>query len=86
MPRALIAGKMTDLTQREWQLLGLLIAQAGHVVSREAVMAAWQSGEGEPLQSNALEVYVHRLRRKLADSGWAIRNIRGLGYLLEQGN
>lgn len=85
MPRAWIAGKATELTQREWQLLGLLIAQAGHVVSREAVLAAWQSGDGEPLQSNALEVYVHRLRRKLADSGWAIRNIRGLGYLLEQG-
>ena len=83
MPRAWIAGKPTELTQREWQLLGLLVAQSGHVVSREAVMAAWQSGDGEPLQSNALEVYVHRLRRKLADSGWAIRNIRGLGYLLE---
>jgi DNA-binding response OmpR family regulator len=33
--------------------------------------------------SNALEVYVHRLRRKLADSGLGIRNVRGLGYLLE---
>jgi DNA-binding response OmpR family regulator len=85
VPRAWIAGKLTELTQREWQLLGLLVAQAGHVVSREAVLAVWQSGDGEPLQSNALEVYVHRLRRKLADSDWAIRNIRGLGYLLEQG-
>jgi two-component system, OmpR family, response regulator len=84
LPRAWIAGKSTELTQREWELLGLLIANAGHVVSREAVMAAWQSNDGEPLQSNALEVYVHRLRRKLADSGWSIRNIRGLGYMLEQ--
>jgi DNA-binding response OmpR family regulator len=86
LPRAWIAGKATDLTQREWQLLKLLVAQAGHVVSREAVLAVWQSGEGEPLQSNALEVYVHRLRRKLADSDWTIRNIRGLGYLLERGS
>jgi two-component system OmpR family response regulator len=86
MPRAWIAGKPTDLTQREWELLGLLIAHAGNVVSRESVMQTWQAGEGgEPLQSNALEVYVHRLRRKLADSGWLIRNIRGLGYMLEQG-
>jgi len=84
LPRAWIAGKATDLTQREWELLGLLIAHAGQVVSRESVMAAWQSDDGEPLQSNALEVYVHRLRRKLADSGWLIRNIRGLGYMLEQ--
>jgi two-component system, OmpR family, response regulator len=85
IPRAWIAGKATDLTQREWELLGLLIANAGQVVSREAVLAAWQSEDGEPLQSNALEVYVHRLRRKLAESGWLIRNIRGLGYMLEQG-
>jgi len=84
IPRAWIAGEPTELTQREWQLLGLLIAHAGHVVSREAVVAAWQSNDGEPLQSNALEVYVHRLRRKLTDSGWQIRNIRGLGYMLEQ--
>ena len=47
-------------------------------------MTAWQSNDGEPLQSNALEVYVHRLRRKLTESGWSIRNIRGLGYMLEQ--
>jgi DNA-binding response OmpR family regulator len=33
--------------------------------------------------SNALEVYIHRLRRKLADSGLNIRNVRGLGYMLE---
>jgi len=84
IPRAWIAGDATELTHREWQLLGLLIAHAGHVVSREAVVAAWQSNDGEPLQSNALEVYVHRLRRKLTDSGWLIRNIRGLGYMLEQ--
>lgn len=84
IPRAWIGGKATELTQREWELLGLLIANAGQVVSREAVLAAWQSDDGEPLQSNALEVYVHRLRRKLAESGWLIRNIRGLGYMLEQ--
>lgn len=86
LPRAWIGARPTDLTPREWQLLRLLVQQAGQVVSREAVLAAWQSGDGELLQSNALEVYVHRLRRKLADSDWTIRNIRGLGYLLEQGD
>ncbi len=83
LPRAWIAGKATELTQREWELLGLLLAHTGQVVSREAVLAAWQTAADEPLQSNALEVYVHRVRRKLVDSGWIIRNIRGLGYLLE---
>jgi len=34
--------------------------------------------------TNAIEVYVHRLRRKLEPAGVAIRTIRGLGYLLEK--
>jgi two-component system, OmpR family, response regulator QseB len=55
------------------------------VVSREDVLAAWQSdaSDNAPLASNALEVYVHRLRRKLTGSSLNIRNIRGLGYMLE---
>lgn len=74
--------------------------QRGQVVSREAVLQAWQAqpgepgtgaasaagsagGTGGPLASNALEVYVHRLRRKLAGSAFGIRNIRGLGYMLD---
>jgi DNA-binding response OmpR family regulator len=53
------------------------------VVSREDVATAWQSDSTEPTASNALEVYVHRLRRKLSGSGLNIRNVRGLGYMLE---
>ena len=85
LPRAWIGTTASELTQREWELLGLLITHTGQVVSRENVLSAWQSSSGaEPLQSNALEVYVHRLRRKLAESPWMIRNIRGLGYMLER--
>lgn len=85
MPRAWVGEVAIELTQREWELLALLVRCEGQVVSREAVLAAWQSDAGEvgALGSNALEVYVHRLRRKLADSGLNIRNIRGLGYMLE---
>ena len=83
-PRAWINGQATDLTQREWELLGLLLAERGKVVSREDVLAVWQTDVAEPLQSNALEVYIHRLRRKLDSSDWVIRNVRGLGYMLER--
>lgn len=75
-----------ELTQREWSLLSLLVGNSGQVVSREDVLAVWQT---QPMDgaagggSNALEVYVHRLRRKLQDSGLSIRNVRGLGYMLE---
>ena len=85
-PRAWLGDEEIELTQREWALLSLLVANAGQVVSREDVINAWQAEPGEPtggVASNALEVYVHRLRRKLVDSGLGIRNVRGLGYLLE---
>ena len=54
-------------------------------MSREDVLAVWQTQpiDGSSGGSNALEVYVHRLRRKLQDSGLNIRNVRGLGYMLE---
>jgi DNA-binding response OmpR family regulator len=85
LPRAWLGSEPVELTQREWSLLDLLVRHTGQVVSREDVLAVWQSEPGEAggVASNALEVYVHRLRRKLAGSTLNIRNIRGLGYLLE---
>ena len=78
LPRAWISGQPAELTHHEWELLGLLVEQTGRVVTHDAVLAACQDTAFE-----ALEGYMLRLRRKLADSGWAIRNIRGLGYMLE---
>jgi DNA-binding response OmpR family regulator len=83
LPRMRINGQATDLTQREWELLRLLHQRLNQVVSREDVASAWQSESAEPTASNALEVYIHRLRRKLTGSGLNIRNVRGLGYMLE---
>ena len=85
VPQAWLGDEALELTQREWALLSLLVTHAGRVVSREDVLESWQSEPGEPgaLASNALEVYIHRLRRKLVDSGLNIRNVRGLGYMLE---
>ena len=85
LPQAWLGDEALELTQREWALLSLLVTHAGRVVSREDVLETWQSDPGEPgaLASNALEVYIHRLRRKLVDSGLNIRNVRGLGYMLE---
>lgn len=85
LPRAWLGEEAMELTQREWALLQLLVANAGQVVSREDVLSAWQSEAVDGQGSNALEVYVHRLRRKLADSSLTIRNVRGLGYMLESG-
>ena len=85
LPLGWLDDEPMELTRREWSLLSLLVGNLGQVVGREDVLAVWQS---EPTEtgtgaSNALEVYVHRLRRKLQDSGLSIRNVRGLGYMLE---
>lgn len=76
-----------ELTQREWSLLTLLVTQRGRVVGRDDVLARWQldggHAPGPDSDSNALEVYIHRLRKKLEGSKLAIRNIRGLGYMLD---
>lgn len=87
---AALNGTALDLTQREWELLELLVHRCGEVVTRDDVLAAWRASPPEPgqtaapLNSNALEVYVHRLRKKLDASPLSIRNIRGLGYMLEK--
>lgn len=81
--RASVAGQAIELSGREWSLLELLVNQRDKVVTKEQINQTW-SGEGaEPGAGNAIEVYIHRLRRKLEGSALAIRTVRGLGYLLE---
>jgi two-component system, OmpR family, response regulator len=86
-PRAWLAGTELELTQREWALLSQLVTHTGRVVSRDDVLARWQGNEDKldaKQDNNALEVYVHRLRKKLEGSDLSIRNVRGLGYMLEK--
>lgn len=80
--RALVNDQALELSPREWLLLELLLAHRDHVVTKEQIQQAWGQEAGG---SNAIEVYVHRLRKKLEGAGVAVRTVRGLGYLLEQG-
>lgn len=84
-PQGWLAAKDLELTHREWSLLKLLVEHQGRVVGRDMVALTWAapSPDSLPLPSNALEVYIHRLRRKLQGSALTIRNVRGLGYMLE---
>nr|WP_294865786.1 response regulator transcription factor [uncultured Pseudogulbenkiania sp.] len=70
-----------ELSARELQLLDILMSHAERVVTKEQI-AAELSGTGEEVGANAVEVYVHRLRKKLDGSGVSVRAVRGLGYLL----
>jgi len=81
--RLTVAGQPVDLSPREWLLLDLLLSQQGKVIGKEQIAQAWSTEVSESGGPSSLEVYIHRLRRKLADTDLNIRNVRGLGYMLE---
>ncbi|MFL6674795.1 MAG: response regulator transcription factor [Massilia sp.] len=80
--RARVGERALELSVREWAVLEYLLQHAGRVVSKQQIIDAIEPW-GDDLTLNAVEVYVSRLRTKLADAGIAIRTIRGFGYLLE---
>jgi len=80
--RAWCGDAPLDLSAREFGVLEVLMMRQGKVVSKEQIMEALCNWD-EDLGDNAIEVYIHRLRKKLESSGARIRTIRGLGYLLE---
>jgi two-component system response regulator TctD len=77
-----VHGKALDLPPREHDLLEALVMHAEAPVSKELLAERLRSSEAV-LSHDALEVYIHRLRRRLEGSGAAIYTLRGLGYVLE---
>ena len=72
-------GQPVLLSAREWSVLELLLARPGMVLSRkqlEEKLYSWR----DDLSSNAVEVYIHGLRKKLGPH--IIQNVRGVGYLI----
>lgn len=72
-------GEPVELTAREAMLLEVLLAHPGRVLSRQQIEEKLY-GWGEAVESNALEVHVHHLRRKFSPR--LVRTVRGLGYAL----
>lgn len=80
--RALLDGRLLDLTAREYGLLEILMLRAGHVVAKN--MLAERLGEwGEEMSSGAIDIHIHRLRKKIEGGGVTLRTLRGFGYTLE---
>ncbi len=77
-----INGQMVELSAREIGLLEVLLLRAGRLVSKDQLVDHL-CGWGDEVSSNAIEVYVHRLRKKLEESDVRIVTVRGLGYCLE---
>ena len=72
-----------ELSARELGLLEILMQRAGRLISKEQLvdhLCEW----GEEVSNNAIEVYVHRLRKKLETAGIRIATVRGLGYCLQR--
>jgi DNA-binding response OmpR family regulator len=80
--QAFIDLEPLSLSAREVGVLELLMSRLGRVVSKEQL--AEHLSQDEEIGENAVEVYVHRLRKKLEAVGIEIRTLRGLGYLLEK--
>ncbi|MDH5516479.1 MAG: response regulator transcription factor [Gammaproteobacteria bacterium] len=75
------AGEKVDVSRREYAVLLNLLENTGRVMSRE-MLEQTMYGWGEEVGSNAVEVYVHHLRKKLGND--LIRTIRGIGYMIEK--
>ena len=74
-------GKPVELSQKEFEILSFLLSHIGQVVSRsrlEETLYAW----GAEIESNAVEVHIHHLRKKLDAN--LIRTIRGVGYIIDE--
>ena len=78
-----IDGQTIELSARELGLLEILLLRAGRLVSKEQLVDHL-CGWGEEVSTNAIEVYVHRLRKKIDAGGIKIATVRGLGYCLEK--
>jgi len=78
-----IDDRMLALSARELGLLEVLLQRTGHLVLKEQ-LAIRLCESGEAVSHNAIEVYVHRLRKKLVGNGLRISTVRGMGYSLEK--
>ena len=80
---AYIHDTMVELSARELGLLEVLLQRAGRLVSKDQLverLCEW----GDEVSNNAIEVYIHRLRKKIEQGPIRIATVRGLGYCLEK--
>lgn len=77
-----VAGQAVELSRKEFMLLKILLEQAGRIQSREQLESKLYEW-GEEVASNAIEVHIHHLRKKLPEK--FIKTIRGVGYSVKLG-
>ncbi|WPB59212.1 response regulator [Xylophilus sp. GOD-11R] len=80
--RVTLDGVRLDLPNREYSLLDILVGRLGRVVRRDEIAAKLFSFDDEA-GSNAIDLYVGRLRKKLGEGPVRITTVRSIGYLAE---
>lgn len=83
--RVTVEGNPLEISAREMRVLETLLRRSGSVVSKEQIIESLCNWN-EDVSDNAIEVYIHRLRKKLINCGISIRTVRGLGYLVDHPN
>jgi two-component system, OmpR family, response regulator len=81
--KAVVDSLEIDLSVREFAVLELLVLRAGRPVSKDQIQRSLESMESN-ITANAIEVYVHRVRKKLEPFGINVKTLRGLGYYLDK--
>lgn len=81
--QATLDDRVIELSARELAVLETLLFRLGKVVSKDSLIESL-CGWDDEVSPNAIEVYIHRLRKKLEPGGVAIRTVRGLGYLMDK--
>jgi two-component system phosphate regulon response regulator PhoB/two-component system alkaline phosphatase synthesis response regulator PhoP len=78
-----VGGSRTDLTPTEFRILGLLASKRGRVLSRDKILEhLW--GRDKIVLDRTVDVHIKNLRDKLGAAGRLIKNVRGIGYKLEE--
>ena len=78
-----VHGEAVDLTTREAQVMDVLLRRVGQIISKEEFVRDMDPDNME-LNSSAIEVYIHRLRKKISNDILPIRNIKRCGYFLKR--
>lgn len=81
--QARVGDQPLELSAREAAILEVLLLRAGRAVSKEQLMESLFTWDRD-ITLNAIEVYVHRLRKKLEAAQVTVRTFRGLGYCIEK--
>ncbi len=80
--RAYVNDQPLDLPRREFHVLEVLMSRHGRIISKDQIIDSISDFSDE-MNPSTVEIYIHRIRKKLEATDVTIRTIRGIGYILE---